>query len=322
MSQEITDGHRPPRTVSKRFDFVEIQSDGTANSTGPAPYLDYRPPTADETPRLSEVMTRDWLAAGPDDIAVNWAVEHGVSAHLTEVEGRVRAGVDRARSQVRQRLTQEINYWDARHADLLDQQTSGKQLKIRPETAEKRARDLERRLEVRLAHLAADEALSPLPPVIAGGALIVPKGLLDRLAGHRDKPVSSYARETEEVDRRAIAAVKVAERVLGRRPEEMAHNNPGYDIRSLTPEGHWIFIEVKGRILGADDFSVTRNEVLYGKNADRYRLALVSVHPEGSDRDELRYLVDPFKGLEFGDFAADAIRGSWQEMWLRGGPAS
>src|SRR5205807_6325928 len=153
----------------------------------------------------------------------------------------------------------------------------------------------------------ADEALSPLPPVVAGGALVLPKGLIDRVAGRRDQPVATYARETEEVDRRAISAVKAAEKRLGREPEEMPHNNPGYDIRSLTPDGHWLFIEVKGRILGAEDFSVTRNEVLYGKNADRYRLALVSVHPDGPERDQVQYLVDPFQGVEFGDFAADAV---------------
>jgi hypothetical protein len=99
----------------------------------------------------------------------------------------------------------------------------------------------------------------------------------------------------------------------------MPHNNPGYDIRSLTQDGHWVFIEVKGRILGAEDFFITRNEVLYGKNADLYRLALVSVHPDGVAVDELRYLLDPFTGLEFGDFSADGVRGNWQQMWMKGG---
>src|SRR5690606_10819513 len=214
-----------------------------------------------------------------------------------------------------QRLIQQINYWDARHAELLDQQAAGRSLKIRPETALRRARDLERRLEKRLAALDADETLRPLPPVVAGGALVVPQGLVDRLTGRRDKPVAEYARDTAAVERRAIAAVMAAERRLGREPTEMPHNNKGYDIRSLTPDGHWVFIEVKGRILGADEFTVTRNEVLYGKNADRYRLALVSVHPGGPEHDEVRYVLDPFKGFDFGNFAADCVRGNWHEMW-------
>jgi superfamily II DNA or RNA helicase len=318
LTQRITNGHNPARTVSKRFDFVEIRRDGTAEPAGPAPYLDYRPPADDETPVLAGLLDDSWLARDPERAAISWAVEHGIVGHLAEIEERTRIGVHRTRTHVRQRLTQQINYWDARHAELLDQQAAGKTLKIRPETAQRRARDLERRLEKRLAELDADAALRPLPPVVAGGALVVPQGLIDRLTGWRDQPVPTYAQNTAEVDHRAVAAVMAAERRLGRTPEEMPHNNKGYDIRSLTPDGHWVFIEVKGRILGAEDFTVTRNEVLYGKNAGRYRLAMVSVHHDGPEQDEIRYLADPFQGVEFGDFAADGIRGIWAEMWARG----
>lgn len=46
---------------------------------------------------------------------------------------------------------------------------------------------------------------------------------------------------------------------LGHAPTEMPHNNPGYDIESLA-NGHLDFIEVKGRIAGAQTFHVTRTE--------------------------------------------------------------
>ena len=320
LTQAINDGHPSPRTVSKRFDFVEIREGGSASSAGPAPYLDYRAPTDDERPLVDKLLDAPWLAAGLEDVAVSWAVEHGMSEHLADVQERIRTSVARTRAQVKQRLTQEINHWDARHADLLDQQAAGRKLKIKPETAEKRARDLERRLERRLQELDADEALRPLPPVIAGGALVVPRGAVERLAGERNQPAATYAKDTAEVDRRAVAAVLAAERALGREPEEMPHNNPGFDVRSLTADGHWVFVEVKGRIAGSEDFTVTRNEVLYGKNADRYRLALVSVSPEGPTSDEVRYLTDPFRGFDFGDFAADGVRGDWNQMWSRGKP--
>jgi hypothetical protein len=100
----------------------------------------------------------------------------------------------------------------------------------------------------------------------------------------------------------------------------MPHNNPGFDIRSRTPDGHWVFIEVKGRIFGAEEFHVTRTEVLLGKNAERYRLALVAVHPDGPERDEVRYLTDPFAGVEFGDLKVTSIAPAWRESWERGGP--
>jgi len=322
LTQAINDGHSPPRTISKRFDFVELRQGGTASSAGPAPYLDYRSPTEDERSLVDQLLDAPWLAAGLEEVAISWAVEHGVSEHLADVQERVRTTVDRTRAQVKQRLQQEINYWDTRYTDLLDQQAAGRTLKIKPETAEKRARDLERRLERRLQELDADETLRPLPPVVAGGALVVPSGAIERLAGQRDKPVAHYAKNTAEVDRRAVAAVMRAERSLGREPQEMPHNNPGYDVRSLTPDGHWVFIEVKGRIEGASDFAVTRNEVLYGKNADCYRLALVTVSASDAVADEVRYLTDPFSGVSFSDFAIDSLRWDWNEMWSRGGTPS
>ncbi len=39
---------------------------------------------------------------------------------------------------------------------------------------------------------------------------------------------------------------------LGRTPREMPQNNKGYDIESHTLDGDLLFIEVKGRIEGAD----------------------------------------------------------------------
>ncbi len=73
----------------------------------------------------------------------------------------------------------------------------------------------------------------------------------------------------------------------------MPVSNPGYDIRSATPNGNLIHVEVKGRLSGATDFFVTYNEVLLGKNtAPNYRLALVDVSPDGQERDQILYLAD------------------------------
>lgn len=102
--------------------------------------------------------------------------------------------------------------------------------------------------------------------MIAGAALIVPQGLLDRLAGERDQPMAHHAKDTAAVERRAIAAVLAAGRALGREPTEMPHNNPGFDILSVRPEARpTVEIEVKGRIAGSDDFFITRTEVLRAK---------------------------------------------------------
>lgn len=265
-------------------------------------------------------MEDPWLARGAEDLAVSWAIEHSLPEHTREITGRVVPMVERARSQVRQRLISEINNWDARHAELLDQEAAGRTLKIRPETAYRRARDLEARLEKRLADLDADCRLAAHPPAIAGAALVIPRGLLERSRGLRTKAAATYARDTAAVERRAVDAVLVAERNLGRDPEEMPHNNPGYDIRSVAQDGQVMRIEVKGRIAGADDFVITRNEVLTAKNlGDDYRLALVEVSPHGPHVDQVQYLTRPFDTTGTDDFRVTRFTFNWARIWAEGG---
>jgi superfamily II DNA or RNA helicase len=319
VTQEITDGHAPARTIAKRFAFAEITPTG-ATPAGQARYLDYQP--ADDSERAAAIQalaTQPWLNAGTETLALDWAAGQDMPELLAATRDQVAGRVGHTRRLVRQRLLQEINYWDARHGELLEAETAGRHLKIRPETAQRRARDLEGRLERRLADLDRDEDLTPRPPIVAGGALVVPQGLLGRLSGRAPEP-GLTAVDTTETDRRAVAAVLAAETALGRHPRPMPHNNPGYDIESRTDDGHLIFIEVKGRVAGGEEFWVTKTEALLGKNAGSLsRLALVSVHPHGPHLDEVRYLVDPFHDIDFGDFAAIGLAGNWNKEWARGG---
>jgi superfamily II DNA or RNA helicase len=318
VTQEITDGHDPARTVAKRFDFVEISAD-SARPTSEARYLDYEPADDAEAAAAEYLLREPWLRAGVDQPAVDWAVEHGMPALLAATQEQVSARAEQTRRLVKQRLTQEINYWDARHAELLEAEAAGRQLKVKPDTAFRRARDLEGRLERRLSDLARDEELAARPPVVAGGALVISQGLLDKLLGPSLGP-ALHAQDTALTDRRAVDAVLAAETAIGRRPQEMPHNNPGYDVRSAAEDGHVVFLEVKGRVTGAEEFWVTKTEALTGKNAGSgFRLALVSVHPDGPERDRVRYIIDPFREMDFGDFTATGIIGDWEKEWARGG---
>jgi len=321
VTHEITDGHQPAHTVAKKFGFVEVDSAG-ANAAGEARYLDYRP--LDESERMAAAPLREapWLASGVENVALAWAVIEGMPAELARTRDLVTARVAQVRRLVKQRLDGEINYWDMRATELLDQQAAGRPLKLKPETAQARARDLERRLGKRLAELAADEELIARPPVISAAALVIPQGLLNLILGTRDDTENPgrLAADTTETDRRAIAAVLAAERALGREPRKMPHNNPGYDIESRCSDGHLLYIEVKGRIEGAEEFWVTKTEVLHGKNsAAGSRLAMVSVSAGGPSFDKVRYIVDPFRDVTFGDFAATGMLGHWQREWERGG---
>ncbi|MFD5969288.1 helicase-related protein [Streptomyces sp. NPDC060311] len=321
LSQEIVDGHRRP--VDRAFAFTELLPDGTARHAGPAPYLDYRPPTPMERKATKALLDEDWLAGeGGSMRGLAWAVQEAVPDHLSVVQERLLPVVERTRTQVEQRLKQEISYWHAQAGKLEQDVAEGKKVRHRPEKARAWAEELEVRRAQRLADLDKDASLQPRPPVVAGHALVVPVGWLAEARGEpADDTGTAPLRATDgyETDRRAVAAVLRAEKSLGRIPEEMAHSNPGYDIRSLTLEGHLIHIEVKGRRLGAEEFYISRNEVLVAKNRGaQHRLALVAVHPDGSEHDEVRYVVGAFDDTEFGDLKAEGLLLSWQDAWTKG----
>lgn len=314
LLSEIIDG--TGRTVSKRFTFVALTPDGTAQSAGPAPYLDASPPTQDVSDIVKSVLARSWLAPGVEQLATAWAIAHDQLQHLGDVEQRVKPILDKTAAEVRRRLTMQINYLDGEaarlHADLEDGRRGRRALRHSPEKLEARARDLELRLAGRLTTLSAEKQLAAKQPTLAGAALILPAGLVHPVAG----PATTL--DTTVVERRAVDAVIAAELSLGRQPTEMPRNNPGYDIASTDVDGQTIFIEVKGRVVGAPDFHVTKTEVLTGKNAAlNHRLAMVSVHPDGPEWDDLHYLTNAFTELDM-DFNQTYIGLAWTPWWNKG----
>jgi hypothetical protein len=315
MTVEIVDG--TGAVVSKRFEFVTLTPSSGAMVTGPAPYLDLHPLPENARPAAEAALRGTWLADGVEQIATSWAITHAQPQHLDQVRSQLLPLIEKTRLAVRQRLVQQINYLDAEAARLRDSQSGGKSGRSRknrqsPDRVEARARDLEARLERRTAQLDAEAQLAASPPTVVGAALVIPAGLVPG-------EVASRARETARVDRRAVDAVLAAERALGRDPVEMPHNNTGYDIHSTTPEGESVFIEVKGRIAGAEDFTVSLNQVLLGKNVPAaHRLALVEVSPAGPEHDQLRYLSEHFRSINLGDLAATDVRLDWSKTWAKG----
>src|SRR5262249_41301543 len=166
--------------------------------------------------------------------------------------------------------------------------------------------------ERRLGELEAEEYTRVNPPRVLAVSLVVPDGLLQQLAGQ--PPIDTY-----EIEVRALQAVHAAERALGRAPEAMEPNNPGFDITSLDEAtGELIFIEVKGRIAGADTFYVTNHEIRHGQNAGRqYRLALVEVNPRGQAHDTVRYVESPFDDVSVTTLVT-GVQFAWRKTWARG----
>lgn len=328
LEHAIADGRAsrfaPHTVVSRRYEFVEIPRSGEPRTTGYAPYLDYRPPTDDELPHLCAVLADGWLDADLEAVGKEHAIEVAVPEHLARVRLHTEARVDATLAAVKDRLTREVNYWDHRANELRLRANAGKTPQMNVHRAQQRADRIAIRLKTRASELEAERSLRALPPVVIGGALVIPRGLLRRVAGELLVP-EAFAISRKEVEDRAVAAVLATEDALGWEASDMnqiQRNHPGYDVRSARPRagdepGDVRFIEVKGRIAGAPTVTISRNEILTSLNEpDRFVLALVEVSPTGGET--VRYLRRPFQGRsEDFVFEVTSVNFTWSALWDR-----
>ncbi len=299
LEQDVVDGRTrsngEAHVVSRRLAFVELRGDGMAHDAGPAPYLDCDPLDPGLEDALASVL--DGVAWISSDDLERRALEHGASViaaeHEAEVRARIEERLDKVQAQVRDRLTREIDHWDAEHQRLRDAEAAGKRTRLPASVARQRADELASRLETRLAELRLERQVRARPPLIVGGAVIIPGGLVARLRG---EPLpANHAAETTRVERLAMDAVAAVERAAGREPRDVSAAKVGYDIESFDPAaGRFRFIEVKGRSRGATDVTVTQHEILTCLNEPGiWYLAIVEV--DGDDASTPRYLRGPFR---------------------------
>ena len=299
LEHEIADAStatgRRGQPVSKRFEYVEVTEDGQVSDPGAHPYLDCRTPAVDELELLRPLATAEWVRTGLERTAMRHAVQHNIPRHLQQVQDRVHRKIDRTLAAVEQRLTAERNHWDNQVLKLKNDEMAGKRnARLNSAQARRRADEADERLQRRKHELALQRRLAALPPRVVGAAFVVPEPLLARLADQ--SPPETHAADTVRTERLAVDAVLAVERDLGREPQEMPHNHKGYDIETRAADG-LLFIEVKGRVAGAEDFVVTNSEVIAGlNNEERHILALVEVADD--DATTVRYLYDPFTGRQ------------------------
>ena len=311
-----TDRSGARRVVSRRLQFVEIDSTGVARPAGSAPYLDYRPATEEERRLVGPHLEQPWLSEGLQDKVLTFAVASLVPGHLDEVRKCKEEQIVKTLAAVKERLTKEINHWDHRAQTLRTQEQAGKEnSRINSAKARQRADELEARLQKRLTELEQERRLSPQPPVLIGGALVVPSGLLERLGGQRTETPDAFARETARVERIAMEAVMEAERRLGHQPRDVSASKCGYDVESSVAGGGRLrLIEVKGRVQGAKTVTVTKNEILVGLNKpDDFILAIVELDSDG--KGVPKYVCRPFQREP--DFGATSVNYDLAELLER-----
>ena len=309
------DGAR--RVVSRRMLYVELGADGDPRHLHYAPYLDYRPLHADE-PGVDALLARPecaWITRELEQRVLGHAVARVVPEHLAEVRGRKLELIAKTEAAVKERLTREINYWDHRAEELKLQEQAGKpNARLNSGEARKRADLLQGRLQKRLEELRLEAQLAPLPPVVLGGLLVVPLGLIRAITGTA-APFAMTPFDTQASAARARAVVMDIERGLGFEPTDRELEKLGYDIESRVPgTGKLRFIEVKGRVTGAPTLTVTRNEILYSLNKpEDFILAIVEFLD--ADRHRVHYLRQPFRREP--DFDAVSVNYDFAELLAR-----
>ncbi len=306
------------RVVSKRMLYVELDADGTTRHVNYAPYLDYRP-LAEGEPGVDAILGRPesaWVTRELEQKVQGYAITHVVPEHLIDVRGGKLALIAKTEAAVKDRLTKEITYWDHRAEQLKLQEQAGKpNARLNSGEARKRADNLQARLQKRLEDLKLESQISPLPPVVLGGLLVIPIGLLAAMMGRATSPSTPI--DTQASAARARAIVMEIERSLGFDPTDREFEKLGYDIESRVPgTGKLRFIEVKGRVTGAPTITVTRNEILYSLNKpDDFILAIVEF--TGDDSHRAHYLRQPFTREP--DFGVTSVNYDFADLLARAG---
>ncbi len=304
------------RVISKRMLYVELDAAGHARHLGYAPYLDYRPLATGE-PDVATILARPecgWITRDLEQKAQGHAIGNVVPEHLQEVRSRRVEWIDKTRAAVKERLTKEISYWDHRAEQLKLQEQAGKlNARLNSQEARRRADELQGRLQKRMEQLELEGQVSALPPVVLGGVVVVPMGLLTKLAGH-PQATSASVIDTQAAAARAREIVMEVERGLGFDPTDREFDKLGYDIESRVPgTGKLRFIEVKGRVSGATVITVTRNEILYSLNKpEDFILAMIEFD---GDRHQVHYIRRPFQREP--DFGVTSVNYSFGELLAR-----
>lgn len=303
------------KVVSRRLQFVLIDQKGNACHAGYAPHLDLQPLTELDTRLVQDIIQSEWLTQALDGVALDYAARALIPEHYSEVSGRLTRQATKIHAAVRERLVKEIHYQQDRYLKLKEDVDAGKQPRIAPEQFRRKAEELTARLQQRERELETMKNIVSSTPVVIGGALVIPQGLLAQRRGERQFAVDAAARA--RVEHIAMNAVIAAEQQLGCTVKDVSAQKCGWDITSRPPanadgslrqDRH---IEVKGRAKGQTTITVSRNEILYALNQkDKFWLAIVMV--DGETHEVPYYIPQPFSNEP--DFGVASVNYDLQDL--------
>ena len=317
IDHSVKEGADLVHVVSRRMQFVEIDASGNAANAGWAPHLDLEPIAPADMTLIEDVLAASWIAKDLEQVALAHASTHLVPAHFEEVRIRREKTVDKTLAAVHERLVKEINFWSGRYIKLQDDLAAGRDVRLTLENVRRTIDDLTARRESREKELLAMRHVISATPVILGGSLVIPAGLLLQSKGQSGWTADAAARA--RVEQIAMRAVMDAERAQGFEVIDVSAEKCGWDVTSLPkaldgklpPSRH---IEVKGRAKGQTTITVTRNEILYGLNqSGKFILAIVIV--DGEQHEGPFYVQQPF--TQEPDWAVTSINLDLDQLLVR-----
>jgi superfamily II DNA or RNA helicase len=319
IDHTVREGRDPSLVVSRRMQFVELDPQGNTVNAGWAPHLDLEPVSAADRALVEDILDAPWLTQELEPRALTYAGAHLVPAHFDEVRNRREHQVDKTLAAVHQRLVVEINFWSDRYIKLQDDIAAGKDVRLTLENVRRTLDELTARRESRERELTAMRRVISATPVVMGGALVIPAGLLAQRRGEPGWTADAEARR--RIEQVAMRVVMDAERAMGHAVHDVSAEKCGWDVTSLPPAMDGKLpparhIEVKGRAKGASTITVTRNEILYALNqSDKFLLAVVLV--DGDTHEGPHYIQRPF--TQEPDWAVASINLDLGQLLARAG---
>jgi superfamily II DNA or RNA helicase len=299
IDHSIREGDEGALVVSRRLQFVSVDKNGVVQNAGWAPHLDLNPIEADGRVLAGPEIDADWIKKDLEENALAHASDKLVPAHFEEVRQRREAQVDKNLTAIHERLIKEIDYWSDRHEKFKNDLAAGKDVRLTLENVRRTIDELTARLETRTKELRASRHVVSSTPVVVGGALVIPAGLLAQRRGDAEGETwTADAAARARVERVAMEAVRKAEEAMGHQVIDVSAEKCGWDLTAIPPseEGKMAearHIEVKGRAKGQSTITVTRNEILYALNqAEKFILAIVIV--DGEEHEGPHYIRNPF----------------------------
>ena len=232
LDHAVREGSDPERVVSRRLQFVEMDPDGAVRNAGWAPHLDLEPLRPEDRDKIQRILQAPWIGPDCERRALEFASGHLVPEHYEEIRSQREQMVDKTLAAVHDRLTREIAFLDDRLTKTLEDLSAGKQVRLNADNLRQRLDDLRTRLENRKKELERMRNVLSSPPVVVGGALVIPAGLL------KENPTEDFSVDADarrRIERLAMQAVIEAERAMGYETKDVSHEKCGWDITSLLP---------------------------------------------------------------------------------------